>query len=344
MEITDAHNQQEWDAFLCTQQYRPFLQSWTMGEVYREIGHIPIRLEVRENEVLQGICQAIVVPARRGRYLSVSYGPLVTDKETLTLLCTELEKRAQEHSCSFIRFSPFWQKGQTIPGSKPAPMHMLAEHLWYLPLTQTDTWQQETEEVTPRTQEEIFMQLRKTTRNLVRRAERDGVTVKASRRPLEDLHLFLKLHEETRKRHQFTPYTDAFFHAQVAHFAKRNECTLYIATYNGEVLAASIHMHMAGETSYHHGASTHAYPKIPASYLLQWTAITDAIARGDRIYNFWGVAPEGVKNHPFQGVTTFKTGYGGNLLELTHCMDVPVSARYYGTRAFECIRKWRRGF
>jgi peptidoglycan pentaglycine glycine transferase (the first glycine) len=344
MNIVDAQNQQEWDAFLGEQQFRPFLQSWTMGEVYREIGQELLRLEVRDNGKLLGICQAIVVPARRGRHLSVSYGPLLVSKEALKPLCAELQKRAKEHNCSFVRISPFWLKGNTIEGAKTAPLHMLAEHLWYVPLTKSDPWQESGGDTTPRTEEELFMQLRKTTRNLVRRAKREGVVIEKSADPIADLPAFIALHEETRKRHGFTPYTNAFFRAQVAAFAPRNECTLYLAKYNGEVVASSVHMHIAGETSYHHGASTHKYPKIPASYLLQWTAITDALVRGDHIYNFWGIAPEGAKNHPFQGVTTFKTGYSGKLLELTHCIDVPVSPRYYGTRAFEYFRKWRRGF
>jgi len=348
MKVSDAQNQQEWDAFLSRQQYSPFLQSWTMGEVYRGTNQEPIRLEVRDGEELMGICQAIVVSARRGRHLNVSYGPVFTSvdppKEVLESLLQELVKRAKDQQCLFVRLSPFWPKDRIIPGSKKAPLHMLAEHLWYLPLTKPDTWQEATGDPQPREENEIFMQLRKTTRNLVRRAEREGVTIEASDDPLRDLPLFIELHEETRKRHHFTPYTNTFFRLQVELFAKRNECTLYLARYNDEVIASSIHMHMAGETSYHHGASTHKYSKIPASYLLQWTAITDALKRGDSVYNFWGIAPEGAKKHPFQGVTTFKKGFGGQMLEITHCMDVPVSPRYHGTRAFEYFRKWRRGF
>jgi lipid II:glycine glycyltransferase (peptidoglycan interpeptide bridge formation enzyme) len=113
-------------------------------------------------------------------------------------------------------------------------------------------------------------------------------------------------------------------------------------------------MHLGGETSYHHGASSFAHHKIPASYLLQWTAIRDALARGDSVYNFWGIAPmvtspEGqqtIENprHPFAGVTLFKTGFGGTLLNLQHCIDLPLSATYHLTRAFEHARKWKRGF
>ena len=194
----------------------------------------------------------------------------------------------------------------------------------------------------------MLKNMRKNTRNLIRRAEKEGVTIERSEDPLNDLSTFITLHEETRKRHSFTPYTNAFFEAQVRHFAPRNECTLYKALYNGEAIAASIHMHAFGETSYHHGASTHKFNKIPASYLLQWTAIQDALKRGDHIYSFWGIAPpaevESAAKHPFAGVTTFKRGFGGQLLHLIHCMDVPVTKKYWLTRGFETVRKWRRGF
>lgn len=146
---------------------------------------------------------------------------------------------------------------------------------------------------------------------------------------------------------------------------------LYLALYQGKTIAASIHMHLGGETSYHHGASAEKYKKIPASYLLQWTAIRDALKRGDHVYNFWGIAPTRHESsdvsfeqkeqhpglttqvsqlkshnshHPFAGVTLFKTGFGGHVLHLVHCFDLPLSPLYRLTRTFEQIRKWRRGF
>ncbi len=234
-----------------------------------------------------------------------------------------------------------------------SPLHLLAEHVWYLPLMTHDPWKGESSD-TSRTEEELMAQLRKTTRNLIRRAEKDGVTITASTNPLKDIEEFIRLHDETRKRHKFTPYTNAFFRAQVKHFAARNECTVYLARFEGGVIAASVHMHAFGETSYHHGASDSTHHKIPSSYLLQWTAISDALKRGDRIYNFWGIAPmqtgaEGGleiadKKHPFAGVTLFKTGFGGNLLDLQPCTDLPLSRAYHLTRSFEILRKWKRGF
>ena len=333
MNIIEATNQSKWDTFLGSQKYSPFMQSWTMGEVYRDINEEPIRLEMRKGNELVGICQALIINARRGKHLVVPYGPIF-DHCSLSIdhLIDALKKQAAKHNCCFIRLSPFWEAGTNlIPESKPAPLHLLAEHIWYINLENTS-------------EEAIFKNMRKNTRNLIRRADKDGVTITRSKDPLKELDTFIELHEETRKRHSFTPYTNTFFRSQVEHFSKRNECTMYQAHYQGEVIASSIHMHAFGETSYHHGASTHKHRKIPASYLLQWTAIQDALKRGDHMYSFWGIAPEGVKKHPFAGVTLFKRGFGGELLELTHCMDVPVNSRYYLTRAFENYRKWRRGF
>src|SRR5690606_19023448 len=107
---------------------------------------------------------------------------------------------------------------------------------------------------THHSEETLFMELRKTTRNLVRRAEKEGVTIEASADPTRDLEHFLRLHDETRKRHGFTPYTDTFFRSQVERFSLKKQCTLYMARYQGDVIATSVHMHAFGETSYHHGA------------------------------------------------------------------------------------------
>lgn len=357
--IKESRDPHAWDAFLASQTYRPFLQSWTMGEVYRASAQEPIRLVVMDGETIVGLCFAILVPARRGRHLSVPYGPVTDRMDVLEVLLQRLSELGKEHDCSFLRISPFWPKddaksdwlsGKTVK----SPLHLLGEHLWYLPLKKNDVWKNEREESAQKNPDELFPQFRATTRNLIRRAEKDGVTITASKSPESDIEHFLKLHEETRKRHSFTPYTDRFFTEELMQFSARNEATLYLARYQNEVIAASIHIHAFGETSYHHGASTHRFSKIPASYLLQWTAIQDALKRGDSIYNFWGIAPvtfdsEGKpsmaqKQHPFAGVTLFKTGFGGSLLELLECRDRKLTATYHMTRAFEMLRKWRRGF
>lgn len=354
--ITSATDPASWDRFLIGERFSPFLQSWTMGEVYRAIGQEPVRLEVRDGDAVTGVCFGHIVPARRGKHLSIPYGPVLRDMTSVEQLLQELKRIALEHRCAFIRVSPFWLASGDNPlfklGAKAAPLHLLAEHLWYVPLTKNDAWTS-ADPGERRTEEEIQKEMRATARNLIRRAAKDGVEIALSDDPVRDLPHFITLHDETRKRHGFTPYTDAFFRAQVELFSKDKQVLLYMARYQGQVIATSIHMTFGGETSYHHGASASAFRKIPASYLLQWTAMTDALKRGDTIYNFWGIAPVQQytgewkildDRHPFAGVTLFKTGFGGNLLPLQRCMDVPLGRMYHLTRGFERVRKWKRGF
>lgn len=358
--VRPATDRQAWEAFLQARQYVSFLQSWTMGEVYRDIGQEPVRLEAVEDGRIVGVCQAIVVPARRGRHLMVQYGPQLDATNALEPILAALRDAAATHRCSFIRMSPFWPESTSdtphpsILGAISSPMHLLSEYTWYIPLKSTDRWQTGIEASAPRTEESILADMRKTTRNLVGRAQREGVTVTASLDPNADLDIYFKLQEETFKRHHFVPYRESYIRAQVKHFAPLGQAIVYVARYQGEPVAASVHMTYGGITSYHHGASTHKYAKIPASYLLQWTAIREALERGDDIYNFWGIAPRRTneagedviidKKHPFAGVTTFKTGFGGHPLPLMHCVDIPLSGSYQVTRAFEFMRKWRRGF
>ncbi len=361
MTVSIAHDPQAWDAFLASTPYASFLQAWTMGEVYRDIGQEPIRLVATNGEGIQAICQAIVVPARRGRHLMVQYGPVLRSPEALEPLFQALRGKAAEHRCSFIRVSPFWREADPLArslqshGALPSPMHLLSEYTWYIPLRAHDRWAEGAIVESPaRAEDAILMEMRKTTRNLVRRAEREGVTVQASADPDADLEHYFTLQRETTTRHGFVPYRESYIRAQVKRFAARKEAMVYVARYQGEPVAASVHMSFAGITSYHHGASTHRHSKIPASYLLQWTAIREALVRGDAIYNFWGIAPRKMNeaqeeviihpNHPFAGVTTFKTGFGGFPLPLMHCADIPLTGRYRVTRAFEKLRKWKRGF
>jgi len=354
MKISPMRNEAEWESFLESQPWAPFLQSFTMGEVYRTVGQEPVRMEVRENDSLKAVCQGVIVPAKRGKHLSVPYGPVIgkiEDRslkfEVLQLIVEGLRKVAMERGCSFVRLSPFWSKEESGDlmeelsslGFRPSPLHLLAEHIWYLDLQ-------------GRMEEGLLMAMRATTRNLIRKAEKEGVEVHASSNPIGDFTSFWRLYEATGERHGFVLYPRDLLCAQLEMFSLNGQGKLYLARHNGEILAASIHITYGGVTSYHHGAS--ADTKVPASYLLQWRAIKDALRGGDRIYNFWGIAPMRSTgdprsqfpdpNHPFAGVTTFKTGFGGQLLELVHCLDLPLTTRYILTWSVEKLRKVKRGF
>jgi lipid II:glycine glycyltransferase (peptidoglycan interpeptide bridge formation enzyme) len=339
MEVREITDRSSWEDFVRKHPDGTFLQSWKFGEMNEVLGDKPIYLGMyRGDNVLKGVALVIRVKAKRGDFLYLPYGPLVSDEDLLSDFFGYLKDLARKEKVNFIRVSPFVsdipdnQKRFRSLGFRPAPLHMLAENLWILDLEGKD-------------EDQIFGSMEKKHRNLIRRAKKDGVKVRTSIL-MPDVDSFLELHDETVKRHNFTPYPRDYFKSQVKLFGKDNEALVFTAEYNDKVLASSIVMYYGNSASYHHGASTSdpEYRKIPASYLMQWEAIQEALKRGCKFYNFWGIAPDNNPRHPFHGITHFKKGFGGRRYDLLHCHDMPVNPRYFLNWGVETFRKWKRGF
>lgn len=343
---TDDSNEQEWESFLLSLPHAPFLQSWHMRTLHNRISEETIAIVMRcvQDGSVRGCALGSVVRARRGHYLYFPYGPvcLPEDRAKIFPLFTEYaRKKARELHLDFLRSSPFWEDTSSNRslyqqhGWQRAPLHMLAEHTWVLDVQKSE--------------EELLAAMRKTTRNLIRQAERKGVHITWSKN-INDLHHFFAIQKETIARHKFVPYPDAFVRAQVEAFNTHNHARIVQAEWNGDVVAVAIIMFYGKTASYHHAASRTGL-KIPASYLLQWRVIQEAKQRGCTAYNFWGIVPPDKlqspllrRPHPFAGVTTFKTGFGGARVDLLPCHDYPLTARYHATRIIETIRRYKRGF
>ncbi len=343
--VTNNITEKEWEQFLHTLSRPPFLQSWHMRALHEQLGDTTHVLALRKDDTVIGVTLCIEQRAKRGSYLYIPYGPVMTVDawKHFGELSSAIKELAVSLRFDFVRSSPFIldspqnNLAYSTNGWKPAPIHVLAEHIWWLEITADE--------------DALQKGMRKTMRNSIRRATKDGVTIRTSTAP-EDVDLFNEIHLDTVSRHKFVPYGHKYFTAQVDAFRESNEVLIFIAEHEGKAIAAAIMMFYGDMASYHHGASLSAHKRIPASYLLQWTAIQEAKKRGCESYNFWGIVPENQmvsavrkKKHPFAGVTTFKTGFGGSQLDLLHAQDLPLTLKYkLFTRPFETGRRIRRGF
>ncbi|HEX9664904.1 MAG TPA: peptidoglycan bridge formation glycyltransferase FemA/FemB family protein, partial [Patescibacteria group bacterium] len=234
---------------------------------------------------------------------------------------------------SFIKASPFiddnWTNQELFRKLKfkKAPIHVLAETLWLLDINKSE--------------DELLANMRKTTRNLIRKAIKENVKITRSNQ-LADLETFLKLHQLTVKRHNFTPYTDQYFKEQVKAFQAEGQVMIFNASHQGKPLASAVIMFYGEMAFYHHGASVMS--KIPASHLIQWAAIKEAQKRNCRFYNFWGIYEGRKKNHPFAGISLFKKGFGGRQKQLLPCQDLPLNKKYFINYFIESVRRIKRGF
>ncbi len=328
-EITDRS---EWDLFFLKYNPTSLFHSWVWGEVQKKIGNKITRFGVYNSTKLVAILQLTIVQAKRGSFIHLRHGPILArnDIPLWKYITDELVHISKKEGVIFFRISPlvdssFEEKLQGL-GYKPAAIHAMdAELCWILPLDKSE--------------DDLLKEMRKTTRYEIRRAQHLGVTI-TSTDSISQLNTFFRLYNETSKRQGFVPHKGISEEFEL--FAKEKEVLLFTADFEGECIAAAIILFTGGQAIYHHGASISH--KIPGSYLIQWEAIKEAKKRGMNYYNFWGIAPQNQPNHPWQGITLFKKGFGGHELSFLHAHDYPVSAFYILPKAIETFRRIKKGY
>lgn len=334
-EITDK---KEWGNFLFSQKWVPFLQSWNSGEHYALSGSKVFRYGLLDDGEIKAVFLLVKISAKRGDHFFCPYGPIISDwnnKEYFKEIVNFIKELGKKEKVNFVKISPYFEDKEPTRkmfldnGFLKAQIHILSENSWLLNLKPTE--------------DKIFASFRKTTRNLIRRAQKEGVEIKKTTSP-EAVDRFFNLYKETGSRHKFVLYPKSFILNQVEAYKKDDQVLVFEAYYHGQVISSAIVMFFGKEGAYHHGASTHKYSKVPSSYFLQWEAIKEAKKRGHDFYNFWGIYRGNNSNHPFKGITLFKTGFGGFSRELLPCYDLPINYKYWFNYFIEKYRKIKRGF
>ena len=186
--------------------------------------------------------------------------------------------------------------------------------------------------------------MRKTTRYLIRQAQKNPDIEIVKTQNIEDLKKFNEIYCSTATRHKFVPFSLKYIQNQFSSFSPDNQILIFLGKYKNEVVSSAVIVFWQNVGFYHHGASLSKYNKIPVSYLLQWEVIKEAKKRECQKYNFWGIiTPDDNKNHPWAGLSLFKKGFGGHRKDYVQTQDLPLSKIYYLTYIFEKMRKIKRG-
>ena len=147
---------------------------------------------------------------------------------------------------------------------------------------------------------------------------------------------------ETAKRQGFVPPNLNTLLAEREAF--KGNIVIYVAkTEEGKPIAYGMFIKGGKEGDYYEAASTDLNRKLPGAYALLWQAAKDLKAEGYERFNLWGIAPPNQPNHRYAGVTTFKTGFGGEVIEYVPAHDLVLSKiGYLKDYMVEAIRKKKR--
>ena len=286
----------------------------------------------------KGWALMIVRDAKRGRYLEIPCGPLMNwnDEKCTREIVERIRGTAKQEKCVFVRMRPQLRATEenlqilAKLGMKKSPMHLAAEHTVIIDLKKSE--------------EELLAEMRRQTRYEVRRAEKLGIRVERSNTE-EIFREFRKVQAETAKRQNFVPPDLKTLLAEREAFGEKIEIYKANVVENdaSKAVAYGMIIGCGKEADYYEAASTELNRKLPGAYALLWQAMKDLKAAGYERFNLWGIAPAGQPNHRSAGVTTFKTGFGGEVVEFVPAHDLVISKlRYAADFAFETLRKKKR--
>jgi len=343
MIVKEIKDKKIWQDFLCLVKEKTFLQSWNWGEFQKNVGNKIWRLGIYDEGDLVLGSLVVLINAKRGAFLFLPHGPVIKEgkqgfkKEGLKILLAELKKISEKEKPVFIRISSAWKRNRNNKevfeyfGFRKAPIHIHPEETWELDIRPSER--------------DLLMNMRKTTRYLIKKGEKDGHLEILQSHEIKDINVFNELYAKVVSRHHFVPFSLDYISKEFSLFNSDNHISVFLGKYNKEVVSSAIVLFWQGIAFYHHGASSLKYPKAPVSYLLQWEAIKEAKKRGCNSYNFWGIAPEGSsRNHPWVGLTLFKKGFGGYGKKYVETQDLILSQKYWINWIIEKARKKKRGF
>ena len=283
---------------------------------------------------------AIKKTTKVGSYLFVPYGPSLKASEKDTSLAEKsfqealksLISLAKHENCVFIRLEPTEQLGADF-------MH---KHglIKTKDIDPADTWMLD---LTP-DKEELLHGMSQGTRTRYNQFPKKGLSIETTKDP-ERISELTRLQHKLAGEKGLTPYEEAHLKAELSQpFA-----TLYLVHYTDpddnqdKIISASLFFDDKNNATrfYMQSATDSTYKKLPATAGLLSTAIFDAKENGMKLFDFWGIAPEGApENHPWAGFTAFKQSFGGFAKHYTGTYDFVLNKQKYGV--YKILRKVNR--
>ncbi len=191
------------------------------------------------------------------------------------------------------------------------------------------------------TQEEVLARMKSKTRYNIRLAEKKGVRVFTSHEQ-EHIDTFCDLVAITAKRDGIVPHPREHYRKMLQAIPDAM-LKLYLAEYEGTIVAANLVVFFGTYATYLHGASGNIHREVMAPYLLQWRQIQDAKKNGCEQYDFGGVKTKDAKN-TWGGITRFKQGFAP-AQDATHfpgSYDVVLASNRY--RAYIALQTLKKAY
>lgn len=179
--------------------------------------------------------------------------------------------------------------------------------------------------------EAIMARLNQKGRHAIKRAERDGVTIK--RVAPSDEHceqMFTLLAETASGSFRIRDYE--YYKSFWQRFSDAGMGQLFFAYVEGRLVAGAYALVYGKKSTYKDGASVRERTVYGASHLLQWNVILWAKEKSALVHDLCGAPPsDQIKNpdHPHYGIGRFKTSFNKEVTDYIGAYDIIIKPTQY---------------
>lgn len=258
-----------------------------------------------------------------GKMWYLPKGPGITTVREFDDLLPELKKFVRKSGVFAIKTEP------EIPKTQETLADLMKLGLVRVPAIQPNVSTVLVDISAPLT--DVLGHLNQKGRHAIKRAERDGVSVKRVPATEENCQLMYALLSETAAG-AFTIRPYNYYKAFWQRFEKAGLGQLFLAYFEGQVVASAYGMVLGEKSTYKDGASVRQRPTYGASHLLQWSIIQWAKENGARVHDLCGTPPSTeIKNpdHPHYGLGRFKTSFNKEVTDYVGAYDIVVKPMAY---------------
>lgn len=324
-----AQERERFNEFIACHPKGHVLQTWEWGEIKSHTGWRPWRLIVEQDGEIVAAASVLErkIPVLGLSIFYAARGPVVDwlNAELVDALLQAIRALARQRGAILLKIDP------DLPASSAGLRDSLQDRGFRLAQTGQGFEGVQPKyvfrlDITP-AEETLLANMQQKTRYNIRLAQKKGVRIRRGSRA--DLPEFYRVLKVTTERDRFLVRAYSYFEDLYDTLVPPGLAELFIAEYEGEVVAGALAFIMGAKAWYIYGASANEHRNVMPNYLMQWEMIRWAKAKGCALYDFRGVpGPKDLENSPLYGLYRFKKGFNAEYTEFIGEWDLvyrPVS-------------------
>jgi CelD/BcsL family acetyltransferase involved in cellulose biosynthesis len=286
-----------WDHLLLTNDQTTFFHTASWARVLRDVyGYKPLYLTITQNGGLAGLMPVMEIKSlltgKRGVSLPFTdmCEPVAKDEETFAALFKEAAAVGRRSGWKHLEL----RGGRSYLPHEPASVEYLVHTLEL----NADA-------------SKVDAKLKPTIRRNIRKAQKEGVTVKLERSQ-EAMDSYYRLHCVARRRHGLPPQPWSFFRKIYDHIVAAGKGFVALAEYQNQWIAGAVYVLFRDQAIYKYGASDRNSQHLRPNDIVMWEAIRWCCHNAVRTFNFGRTELEN------EGLLQFKRGWRGVENKLTY--------------------------